>query len=283
MAFEVVFEADNGKKFVFGRNGNNYFGMNIGNGVEVNLGTSQGFSQIGETVETQSVGGRPIDVTGEVYGNITERRNALRNVCAPFTAGRLVFQKKHFIRVYVKNAPSFSAVKDNGLFKMQFFAPFPFFFDVDEKNYYIGRVTPQFRFPVNYGVPHRFGTRSSARYTNVANTGDVRVPFRLHLQSNGVCTNVTVTNLNTFAFLKVNGILNAGDTVDIYRDNDNVVRAELSSGGVVSDIISRIDEASTLFELEVGDNLISANDDEGGAALTARFVFNAAVGALYET
>lgn len=283
MAFEVVFEADNGKKFVFGRNGCNYFGMNIGNGVEVNLGTSQGFSQIGETVETQSVGGRPIDVTGEVYGNITERKNALRNVCAPFTAGRLVFQKKHFIRVYVKNAPSFSAVKNNGLFKMQFFAPFPFFFDVDEKNYYIGIVTPQFRFPVNYGMPHRFGTRSAARYTNVVNSGDVRVPFQLHLQSSGICTNVTVTNLNTFAFLKLNGILNAGDTVDIYRDNDNVVRAELSSGGVVSDIISRIDEASTLFELEVGDNLISANDDEGGAALTARFVFNAAVGALYET
>lgn len=283
MAFEVVFEADNGKKFVFGRNGCNYFGMNIGNGVEVKLGTSQGYSQVGESVETQSVGGRPIDVTGEMYGNIAERKNALRNVCTPFTAGRLVFQKKHFIRVYVKNAPSFSAVKNNGLFKMQFFAPFPFFFDVDEKDFYIGNVTPQFRFPVNYGVPHRFGTRSVARYTNVVNSGDVRVPFRLHLQSNGVCTNVTVTNLNTFAFLKLNGILNAGDAVDIYRDNDNVVRAELSSGGVVSDIISWVDEASTLFELEVGDNLISASDDEGGAALAAHFVFNAAVGALYET
>lgn len=283
MAFEVVFEADNGKKFVFGRNGNNYFGMNIGNGVEVKLGTSQGFSQVGETVETESVGGRPINVTGEIYADIVQRKNALRNVCAPFVTGRLVFQKKHFIRVYVKNAPSFSAVKNNGLFKMQFYAPFPFFFDVNEKSYFLGALTPQFRFPVNYGIPHRFGTRSAVRYTNISNPGDVRVPFRLHLQSSGTCTNITVTNLKTYAFLKLNGILNAGDFVDIYRDNDNVVRAELNSGGVVSDIIGWIDEESTLFELEVGDNLISANDNEGGAALAAHFVFNPAVGALYET
>lgn len=283
MAFEVVFEADNGKKFVFGRNGNNYFGMNIGNGVEVKLGTSQGYSQVGETVETESVGGRPIDVTGEMYGNIVERKNALRNVCAPFVTGRLVFQKKHFIRVYVKNAPSFSPVKNNGLFKMQFYAPFPFFFDLNENHSNIGVVIPQFRFPVNYGVPHRFGTRSIARYTNVVNSGDVRVPFRLHLLSSGICSNVTITNLKTFAFLKLNGILNAGDTVDIYRDNDNVVRAELNSGGVVSDIVGWIDESSTLFELNVGDNLIAANDNEGGASLVVHFYFNPAVGALYET
>ena len=281
--FEVVFEADNGKKFVFGRNGNNYFGMSIGNGIEVNLGTSQGYSQVGETVETQNVGGRTIDVTGEMYGNIVERKNAIRNVCAPFTSGRLVFRKTHYIRVYVKAAPSFSAARNNGLFMMQFFAPFPFFYEVNEESHTIGTITPQFRFPVNYGIVHRFGSKSAARYTNIINSGDVRVPFRLHLLSSGTCTNVTVTNLKTYAFLKLNGILNAGDSVDIYRDNDNVIRAELTSHGMVSDIISWIDEKSTLFELEVGDNLISANDDEGGVALTARFTFNPAVGALYET
>ena len=51
----------------------------------------------------------------------------------------------------------------------------------------------------------------------------------------------------------------------------------------MSDIVGWIDEASTLFELNVGDNLIAANDDEGGAALVVHFYFNPAVGALYET
>lgn len=281
--FEAVFEADNGKKFAFGPAGNAWFGMDIGQGVEVELGTSQGFSQVGVTVETQSVGGRPINVTGQLYGDIVARKNALRSVCAPFVSGRLVFQRAYYIRVYVKSAPTFSAVKNNGLFKMQFFAPFPFFRDLNEKLYFIGAVIPQFRFPVNYAAPHRFGTRLAARYTNIVNTGDVAVPFRVHLRSDGTCTNVTISNLQTFAFLRLNGVLNAGDSVEIYWGDDNAIRAELTSGGVTSDILSWIDEDSTLFELAVGDNLLSANDDEGGASLTAQFAFSPAVVALYET
>jgi len=281
--FDVVFEADNGKKYVFGNAGNTWFGMNIGNGIEVSLGKTQGFSQIGDTVVTQSIGGRSISVSGQVYGNIVERKNAMRSIFAPFTTGRLIFQKAYYMRVYVKASPTFSAVKNNGLFKMQLYAPFPFFSRIEEQAYLIGEVIPNFRFPVNYNVPHRFGTRTAARYTNVMNTGDVRIPFRVHIHSSGACTNVTVSNLKTFAFLKLKGTLNAGDSVEIYRDVDNVLRAELTSDGTVTDIISWVSEDSSLFELEVGDNLLSANDDEGGANLTVRFTFNPAVVALYET
>lgn len=281
--FEVIFEADNGKKFVFGRNGSNYFGMSIGNGMNVALGTSQGFSQIGETVETQGVGGRTIDVTGEMYGDITQRKNALRNVCAPLTSGRLIFQKACFIRVYVKAAPSFSAKKENGRFKMQFFAPFPFFSAVEEKSYSIGGVTPMFQFPVNYAEAHMFGEKSAAKATNVSNDGDIRVPFRLDIHATGSCTNVTVTNLKTLAFLRINGTLNLGDRVAVYRDDGNAIRAELISGGETSDIIARLDEESTLFELAAGENLLAATDDEGGGNLSVRFSFHPARAALYET
>lgn len=281
--YEVIFEADNGKRFVFGKNGCAYFGMDIGAGVEVRLGTSQGFLQVGETVETQTVGGRPISVTGELYGDIPARKNALRNVCAPFTAGRLVLGGSHFIRVYVKAPPSFSAVKNNGLFTMQFFAPYPFYSSMEEKMVRIGEVQPQFRFPVNYGVPHRFGTRDTAKYTNISNGGDVQVPFHLLLRSDGECPNVTISNLGTLAYLKLNGILSAGESMRIYRDDDGVLRAELITDDGVSDAISWIDEGSTLFELTAGDNLISATDDNGGANLTASFTYREAVAALYES
>lgn len=281
--FEVIFEADNGKKFTFGRSGSNYFGMSIGNGMDVVLGTSQGFSQIGETVQTQSVGGRVIDVTGEMYGDIEGRKDALRNVCAPMTAGRLVFRKEYFIRVYVKAAPSFSAKRGNGLFKMQFFAPFPYYSTVAEKAYSIGQITKQFRFPINYSTPHRFGTRSAAKATNVHNEGDVPVAFRLDIRADGTCNNVTVTNLKTMAFLRITGELILGDRVAVYRDADNAVRAELTSGGITTDILSRIDEESTLFDLAAGENLLAATDDEGGRNLFVQFSFHPARAALYET
>lgn len=281
--YEVIFENDNGKKFIFGPSGSNWFGMNMGDGMEVTLGKSQGFAQVGETVETQSVAGRTIDVTGRFYGNIVAHKNSLRNVCAPLSSGRLVFQKTHYIRVFVKAAPSFSPVKNNGKFTMQFYAPFPFFSSFTENHYLIGGIVASFRFPVNYAEPHRFGTRAAEKYTNVINPGDVKVPFRLILRSEGVSTNPTVSNLTTFSFLKLNGTINAGEYVTIYRDNGNVLRAELTQENVVTDVIHWIDDESTLVELESGDNLISATDDQGGAGLIVSFAFNPAVVALYET
>lgn len=280
--YEAIFQNDNGKVFTFGPKGGNWFGMDIGNGLEVTLGKSQGFAQVGETVETQSIGGRPINVTGMFFGDIVGGKNSLRNICAPLSSGRLIFQKTHYIRVYVKAAPTFSAVKNNGLFKMQFYAPFPFFSAFQESYFLIGGVVPGFRFPVNYGKPHRFGTRSNERYVNVINSGDVRIPYRLVLRSEGVSTNPTLTNITTFAFLKINGTINIGQFITIFRDNSNVLRAELTDGNQITDVITWIDDESSLFELEPGDNLISANDDEGGKALIASFTFNPAVGALYE-
>ena len=281
--FEAIFENDNGSKFTFGINGSNFFGMNVGDAVDITLGTSQGFSQIGETVETMSAGGRAIDVTGKLFGNIVERKNALRNVCTPFATGRLVFQGTHYIRVYVKSPPSFSAVKNNGLFKMQFYAPFPYFSTFGESHNLIGGIIAAFRLPINYSKPHRFGTRSSDRYTNIVNSGDIRVPFKLVMRSEGISTNPTVSNLQTFGFLRINGTLNSGEYITVYRDNSNVLRAELTQGNIVTDVIDWLDDESSLFELEPGDNLISASDDQGGVSLVISFSFNPAQAVLYET
>lgn len=281
--FEAIFENDNGKKFTFGINGSNFFGMSIGEAVDITLGTSQGFSQIGETVETMSAGGRAIDVTGKLLGNIVERKNALRNVCAPFATGRLVFQGTHYIRVYVKSPPSFSAVRNNGLFKMQFYAPFPYFSAFAENHNLIGGILANFRLPVNYSKPHRFGTRSSDRYTNIVNSGDIRVPFKLVLRSEGICTNPTVSNLQNFAFLRINGTINSGEYITVYRDNSNVLRAELTQGNIVTDVIDWLDDESSLFELESGDNLISATDEQGGVSLVISISFNPAQAVLYES
>lgn len=281
--YNVVFESDNGEKYIFGKNGNTMFDMDLGSGVSVKLGTAQGFSQVGETVQARTISGRTINVSGVVYGDVQERKKTMRRIISPFSSGRLVFEGQYYTRVFVKDAPTFSSVKNDGRFSLRFFAPFPFFYSVSDKLAEIGRLTPMFSFPVNYGVPHRFGEKSLDRYTQILNTGDVNVPFSVYLQTRGVSSNITITNLNNFQTLKINGTLNAGEEVSIYRDVNNVLRAELTADGVVSDIISRIDESSDLFELAVGDNIISANDDEGGGSLVAKIAFRPAVVALYES
>lgn len=106
---------------------------------------------------------------------------------------------------------------------------------------------------------------------------------KLTLRSEGVSTNPIITNLATFSFIKINGVINIGEYITIYRDRNNVLRAELTSGSTVTDVITWIDDESSLFELESGDNLISATDEEGGASLVATFTFNPARAVLYES
>lgn len=281
--YSVTFQSDNGKKFVFGKDGGNVFDMDLGSGISTNLTTSQGFSQVGETVQAQSVSGRSITVNGAIYKNIVDIKSKMRSILTPLTSGELLFENKYYTRVFVKNAPTFSSVKNDGRFSMQFYAPYPFFFKKSGETVEIGKIIPRFKFPVNYAIPHKFGERSSDKYINILNNGDVEVPFSVILQSFAESTNIVLTNLRTFKTLKINGTLNAGEVLRIYRDNDNILCAMLMADETETDVISRIDESSELFTLDVGDNLISASDDEGGTSLNAIISFNSALVALYES
>ena len=281
--YSVVFERENGQKYLFGADGNTVFDMDFGNGVSVNVGTSQGFSQVGETVESMTVGGRPISVKGAVFGDVHGKKTAMRRIFAPFTWGRLIFDGKYYTRVCVKESPTFSPVKNDGRFTMQFFAPFPFFYFFDQKNVSVGGIDPMFRFPVNYSIPHKFGFRSANRYSNIYNDGDVDVPYRLYIESIGESVNPSITNVNTLEQFKINGTLSVGDVISVYRDENNVLRAELTSNGKTTDVLSWIDDSSNLFVLHAGDNLITYNDDLGGNSLTIRLSYSPAVVAVYES
>ena len=282
--YSARFESDNGLTFVFGKKGGNVFDMDLGSGVSVDIGTSQGFSQIGETVETLAVNGRPITVTGVLFRDVDNQKKNMRKIFAPFVAGKLIFEDGHYTRVYVQDPPSFSSVKEDGRFTMQLFAPFPYFYGQNEESVQIGGIVPMFRFPVNYAESHSFGKRSENRVSAIYNDSDVKVPYGFQIRVNGISTNPTVTNLMTFEYLKINGAFSSGYVIEVYRNENNVLVANLTdSDENVTDIISMIDDDSTFYELSVGDNLISINDDEGGVGMSATVSFKPVVVALYES
>ena len=280
--YSAIFSSDNGEKYVFGENGNTVFDMDFGNGVAVDVRTSQGFAQIGETVQSRKVSSRRILVSGVVYGDVYERKTSMRKIFAPFSSGVLKFGNEYYIRVVISETPTFSPVKHDGRFVMQFLAAFPFFRRIKESVFSFGDVLPSFKFPINYSIPHNFGETIFERYVNVFNDGDVETYFNVTFQTNSTSVNPTISNLKTFKHLSINGTINVGDVVSIYRDDKNVLRAELFRDGETTDIISWIDEESTLFSLDVGDNLIAVNDDGGLENLFAKISFNPAVVAIYE-
>lgn len=281
--YNAVFEADNGRVYYFGTKGKTIFDMEIGDGVAVDVGTSQGFLQVGETVENYTVRGRNITTNGVIYGaDIDKRKKEMRGVFAPFTSGRLVIENKYYIRVTVKETPSFSPVKGDGRFTMLLFAPYPFFNEIETRSLLIGETKPDFSFPVNYSTPHLFGIKDATAPINIYNSGDVKADFSLRIRCNGLCQNVVLRNLNTFEELKLNGEMVLGDVINFYKADNGVLRCELIRDGQRVDVLNWVDDESNLFELQRGDNVISATDDNGGANLFVTLMFNPSVVAVYE-
>ncbi len=93
-------------------------------------------------------------------------------------------------------------------------------------------------------------------------------------------TNYGILNAATGEKLSLTDTLAIGETVNVYRDNGRL-KVEKESGGVTTDIFSRLDEDSTLFSLAVGDNIIKMTADSGVDNLTAYVTLNPAfVGVL---
>lgn len=279
--YNARFESDNGRVFRFGQN--NIFDVNAGDGISVNLGTSQGFSNIGEVLESQSVNGRALNITGVLFGDIPIEKKKLRNAFSPFSGGRLIFNDEYYIRVYVKNTPAFSAVKDEGKFSLQLFAPIPFFYSIKEKRFLLGALKPLFSFPINYSEPHYFGETMINKVVDVYNDGDANAPLNIEIRTATAAKNITITNLRTFAYLKINAQISRGDVIKVWRDEDNVLHATLASETTITDIIADIDETSELFEVGQGENLLTVSAETSNDDLEVVFTFNSAAVSVYET
>ena len=281
--YNAKYVSNTGETYDFGVSGSTVFDMDIGNGLSVDISTSQGFAQMGESVEGQNVSGRLINVKGVIYKDISSRRKTLRSVFSPFTNGRLTFDNGYYIDVYVKDTPTFSPVKNDGRFTMLLYAPFPFFSKADSGSVEFGELIPGFSFPVNYAEPHTFGTKEKTTVKNIINDGDVPVSFNVTLETTGRATNTTITDLDTGEFLRIQGNLLSGQKIVLNRTTEGVLKAVLIDGAKTTNIINRIDENSTLDKLKKGVNRLRITDDYGdGEMLIADFTYNTAVTSIYE-
>ena len=281
--YNARYVSNTGETYDFGVDGSTVFDMDIGNGLSVDIATSQGFAQMGESVEGQTVTGRLINVKGVIYNNVSKRRKTLRSVFAPFTNGRLSFDNGYYIDVYVKDTPTFSPVKNDGRFTMLLYAPFPFFSKADSGNVELGEVAPMFSFPVNYAEPHIFGSKKHTTNKTIINDGDVPVSFDVIFETTGKVTNITVTDLDTGEFLRIEGSLYSGQKIVLNRTTEGVLKANLIDGNETTDIIYLVDENSTLEKLKKGKNRFKITDEfSDGKMLVADFTYNTAVTSIYE-
>lgn len=136
-------------------------------------------------------------------------------------------------------------------------APIPFWTDElsvsNPMSAFIGKFILPFHLPAVIGVQG-----SKQIFTNL---GDVPTPVTILFK--GPATNPVVTNLTTGEFIKINRTLADGDTLTVNTAFGNK-RVEITdSEGNVTNAFNWIDQASTFWNLEVGDNEIEYSADSG--------------------
>lgn len=279
--YNCRYEADNGLSFDFGYDYGVLFDLDPLGDLPVDLSTNQGFSQVGETVMGQSLAGVTRQISGRIFKNVSKLKLALLETFAPLSGGKLIFDGKYYCDCIVKRTPAIVAGMDCPKFSLQLFCPFPFWLSTTETISANGAVTAQFRFPVNYGGTHRFGTTYISPDFVVTNHGPQTYNFVLSFCSWGETVNPRLVDRDTGDFIAINATIDKSTEYRIYRQGGKL-QVEKRANGLVEDAFADFDEESTLFVLRQGDNDYRLQADSGLDVLVASVTFEEAVSGVYD-
>lgn len=250
--------------------------------IPVDIATSQGFDQIGYSVDHMSVGSRDIGLIGRIVNFSPDTLGEINNMFLPMSTIRMHFEEKYWIDVVVKETPVFTYSGKVVNFAVSLLAPYPYWKAEKISYYKLGGTTGGFNFPVSYNVPHNFGLFSATLLLNCVNNGNTKVDFRAAVTvSSGTVDGFTLTNAQNQKYITINEPISSGEIVEIYREN-NILRVTKNSAGVISDVFSALDENSTLFWMDVGDNVLRAEATSGvGIMVIAISFYDTVTGVRY--
>ena len=273
--YNIRFENAAGKSLQMGHEKSAYKLTNVSgiDGIEVDITTSQGFDQIGVSIGSMVVEERKIGLIGRIDNFSPSQLSRISEMFLPLSGVRMFFNEKYWIDVVIEESPVFSYDLKTAKFSVSLLAPYPFWKSVKKNFYRLGGLSGGFNFPVSYNVPHNFATFPEILFTNCKNNGNTKVDFKATITAfSGTADGVRLVNAANQKYLVVNTEITAADTVEIYREN-NILRVSKTTGGVTTDIFSSFDEDSTLFYMDVGDNVIRADVTGGDAVLVASIEF----------
>lgn len=251
-------------------------------GMEVDISTSQGFEQTGESLDAMSVGKRQIGITGRIDNFKPSQLRALDFMFAPKTQVRMFFEDKYWIETAVKSAPVYSYEGCTVRFAISLLAPYPYWKSVKASYYKLNGLVGGFNFPVSYNGPHNFALFNDSLFINCRNLGNTAADYIAEISClSGSVTNIKLTNAENQRFIRVKTTITAEDIVRIFREN-NILRVTKTTRGIESDIFSLLDEDSNLDYMNVGDNIIRADKESGdGTPVVAISFYDTVTGVHY--
>lgn len=192
---------------------------------------------------------------------IAYRNNVLKILNPKLGEGYLVYKddiKERRIKCIVNKLPFFNSLNIRGwdsqvsLGLIYLTANNPYWLDNIITSEQITTWIGGMNFPLT--MPTAFAMAGEKKI-NIINIGDAETPLEITII--GPCTNPKIANLTTGEYIKINKILLAGESLIITTNFGNK-RIELD--GV--NVFNYIDLNSTLFSLQIGDNIIEVTNDD---------------------
>ena len=236
--FDAVFTTGTGQSFAFGYAAGVLWSCDPLGDLPVELETSQGYQQVGATVDSRSISGVTRTITGRILRNTDYCKRQLRDIFAPGVTGRLTVAGKYWCDAEVQRCPAISAARLWPTFSFQLYCPNPYWHSVAETTAATIKVTPVFRLPVCY-TSHQYGIREQASYLRFITT------------------------------------LQDGDELQVYRENGEL-RVERVIDGKGYNVLSELDGSSTLWTVYHGAQAWQRTADSGDGWLFLSLTMHAA-------
>lgn len=227
--------------------------------VQVNLYEAQGINQIGSTVQSSAVQSRPVTISGIIVGeNQIARKEALMAVVRPDIPGK-IYADDYYLDVRVTSTPTVEPNPRFAHFQFSVTAPYPYWQKNESVSENLSGVQPMFKLPVNWSQPFRFGQLIKKQFITVRNDGQIPIPYIATFTATSPVVNPRIVNAETGDALIINKSLATEErvVVSITHDRTTVVSS------VDGDIRGALDLDSTLFRLNVGDNVLKPEANSG--------------------
>lgn len=272
--FDAVFTTSDGQSFAFGYAAGVLWSCDPLGDLPVDLETSQGYQQVGATVESRSISGVTRTITGRILRNADCCKRQLRDIFAPSVTGRLTVAGKYYCDAEVQRCPAISAALRWPTFSFQLYCPNPYWYSVAETTAATIKVTPVFRLPACY-TSHQYGIREQASYIRILNDGLDTQNWKLSLTARGDVVNPGVINPETGESLRFVTTLQDGDELQVYRENGQL-RVEQVIDGKNYDVFAVLDESSDLWTVYHGAQAWQRTADSGDSWLFLSLTMHAA-------
>jgi hypothetical protein len=230
-----------------------------------------GESYLGNTLDSRLIAIELEIITHDI-DEMMVRRNELMKVFNPkLGEGKLIYERGNIKREakaiadmppHFPDAESFEDTMQPCL--IQLVCHNPFLQDILQIKEEVAIWRGAFEFPLEIPIDDgiEFGFREPSLIANIENNGDVPCGMKVEFKALGSVVNPSLFNVDTREYMKINKTMAAGEILTITTHFQSK-RVEMYRNGIVSNAFNWWDLHGTFLQLDVGDNLLRYDADEG--------------------